>query len=204
MAILESEILQVVNANLRRNETDIDAELKTGLRRISAFGDFLVGTDTQTIQAGDNLLTPTDDYKTITDVRVTSVDTDPSTPTEIDAKEPLYLIGWPQYLTKIGRTSAQAQPNSYAVRNDEIYLYPVANISYNVDIYYTRYHPYSTTIEYSEKFREAIEAITTLNVAKKYGLDRYIALWSSVSLGSLNSLMATEPAQARFTRYTGI
>ena len=204
MTISANDILAVTNSNLRRSETSIDIELKNALRRISVFGDFLYGEDSTTINQGDNLISLPDNYKTITDVRVTSVDTEPSTAEVIDIKGPLVLIGWPEYLTKIGGNTSQSNPVFYAIRNEDIYLYPVANISYNVDVYYTKYHAYSTTIEYSEKFREAIEALTTLNVAKKFGLGDSIALWSSVSLGSLNSLMQTEPTQSRLTKFSRV
>lgn len=200
MAILASEILTFVNNQLRRSETDIDTNLKNALRRISTSGDYLFGQETQTITQGDNILTFPEDYKTVTNIRLTSVTDDPSIGTSDDKKTPLNLIGWDAYLTKIGHSEGEGEPDSYSIFNDNIYLYPIANTSYNVDIYFTKYHAYSTDIEYSEKFREVIESLTTLNVAKSFGLMESISVWSPVSFGNLNSLKDTEHQTTKITK----
>lgn len=202
MAITSADILEAVNENLRRTETDIDAQLINALKRISAFGNFLFDIETQTLSEGDNTLSFPEDYKTLQYIRLTSTDSDPSVGSEVDKKNRLFLIGFSDYLNRIGFNECKGTPTQYAVFNDTIRLYPLADGEYNAELYYSKFHPRSTTILFDEEFRETIEALTTYNFAKKIGESKSISLWAAVSSNLLNTHKDKEKVPIRITRYS--
>jgi len=202
MSITEESILTRVNNNLRRAETDISTELISALKRISDSGDYLFGIDTQSVISGDNTLSFPENCKNIQYIRLTSLDEDPSGGNEDNKKERLIKIGFSEYLNKIGNSDVVSLPTDYAIYNDIIYLYPIPNENYTANIYYSKYHDYSTIIEFNEEFRTTIEAVTTLNVALKFGLVESVNLWADVALGLVMSHKKIEKQNIKITRFT--
>lgn len=173
MSILKSEILSAVNDNLRRKETNIDVQLRQSLGYISKQGNYLFATDSsQTITTISNSVNYPTDYKDVFSICLNDGNTD---------SKPLDKIEYAVYKTYIADNST-GLPIYFAEFNNCFLFYPLSTQTFTVKIDYVRFHPYSLdTILFDEKFRTAIEAVATYNVAKRFGITEALNLWAPVA-----------------------
>jgi len=152
-SITKAEILTALNTKLRRNETNIDSDLRQVLKDISGRDGFdpLSATATGTIEAGDKYIDYPADFK-----REISIILNDGT---YDGK-PLTKIEWKEYLKKRAEetTSDRDEPIYYTKHMKRIYFYPVPDAEYTYTLEFYRNHPDDLdTILFAERFRKAIE-----------------------------------------------
>jgi len=171
MAITEAEVLSVVNDRLNRAEADISEELRWALYDISTKDNFL--SDKYTFDTTDGTATydwPTS-FKEIKALRIQTGST---------WTDPLEKLNFREYLKYASGDDSTGEPDSYTLYKSadnagKFYLYPTPGDSYTAEVWYSKYHSNSTdTIEYPERFREAVYQGTLFKVAEKYELTEAI------------------------------
>lgn len=157
MAITKTEVLAKVNAQTRRAETDIDDEIKAILRDISVRDNFLFRESLRDTESGENVYSLPEDYKA--KLALACEDSD---------EEYLIKVPFEVYL-KNKSDDKTGPPEFFAIHNKLIWLLPVPDDAYTLELYYAIFHPMDAdNILYDEEFREAIIQGTAWKVYEKY------------------------------------
>jgi len=146
----KAEILTAVQNRTARGSTitSIDTELLAVLIDITARHPFLKSSEAQSWTSG----TASKDFPTGAN-RILMVTCQLTAGGDTD---PLIEIPFSKYLDK-NRSSDSGVPQYWSVYNNEIYLYPKANDTYTVTVYYSYIHPTSlVSILLGEAFRECV------------------------------------------------
>ena len=174
MSITKANILTFVNNNLKRAETDIDVQIQHVLDDLSR-ENLLEEIDTsQSLVSGNTTLTYPTGYKEL--VAITLND-------GTNEGEPLIKIpgGFKEYRRWMeDETSADYnEPEFYAEFDSKFYLYHPADGAYTATIDYYKYHSQDVeTIEFGDQFKKCINFGACFEVACKFSLSRYIAIWT--------------------------
>lgn len=174
MTIAASDILTFVNNALRRSETDIDIQIQAVLDDLSE-ADLLHGTDTsQSLESGDTTLDVPTLCRSIIAITLTNDD-------DI-ADEPLRELkgGMLEYRRLRDNDSATGIPEYYTEFNGYYYLWRPPDGDYDANIEYIKDHAQDVdNIEFGDIFKNAIYAGAAFEVALRFGLERYIAIWGA-------------------------
>jgi hypothetical protein len=169
----KAEILQFVNTRLRRNETNIDAEIIIVLDDLSDLHVLRGQDETQTLTATDTALAyPTDAL--LTEEAILAVQlTDSAGVTG----RPLTVLGggYREYLD-LSAAGLRSVPRSMIAVPPMIYVHPWPSGTYTAVIDYYRRHPANAnSIEFGNQWRTCIKFGVTAQVAAKYGINNYAA-----------------------------
>ena len=179
MSITNTEVLNAVNVNLNRSETDIDEQTRMALKKLSGHGNYLHNTDTASLSDGTTYIAEPTDFKDIEAIVLND---------GTDDGAPLEKIEFDEYLKRKEDESSdnRDEPKYYARFNKRFYVDPTADGSYTATIYFYRYHTDSlNTILFGDEWREAIYSLATFYVAKKFGIERYMKLYGGNEEGAL-------------------
>lgn len=204
MTITRDEILTVVNDDLLRGRTE--ATLAPYLRRAI---DDLSGRATWP------------DLHTSADTAIVADDTDIADPTDIrvldkitvndgtNDSKPLKVMTWDEYKIAVADGDASTdEPDRYCRHGGRIYLYPTANASFTVTVWYWKHHPDPTSnaIEFGDQFRAAVEYGTEMFLLAGFGLDpdpKYPHV-AGQYIAAVGKLLPEADSQPRFAKYGGI
>lgn len=164
MSITAADILAMVNSRLSRSETSIDTELVDALQDLSVRGDFIESTVAVYPVDGDEAVAAPSRIRSIESIEC--VDSDGN------FCDPLEPITMAELTRKVGYDSTEGTPLYYARFGSNLFLYPICDDSYVLTVYYYSYHAASTTVEFDDRFREAIACKVTAEVAR--GLEMYV------------------------------
>ena len=190
MTITAAQILTKVNANLNRNETDIDDQIKEILQDIGNRDDFIksattmTATDSATTTAAPSLM------KRYIELYITG-------------GEHLREISYEEYREWMQDQSSpiESEPEEFALLNDTFYWKPVPNTGYTVQIDYYKYHAESTTVEFPDRFRAAVYAGVTMAVARDENLKEQLAKYLNfyeAEITKLKGLVKRIPTLVRY------
>jgi len=193
MAILKAAILTFVNDALHRSPalTDIDIQIQSVLDELSQ-GPYIEATDDdQTLEDGDEYLAKPSGYFSMISIVLNdgSCDLSPLKP---------FPGGYKAY--RDARADAEAatasQPLYYVMWGDSIWLYPTVGQDYTVRIDYYKLHAQDVdTIEFNDDWRRAINFGAVFEVACKYKLGDYMAIWGPRYEMEKEKMRLSHPAQ---------
>ena len=168
MTITPAELLAIGNERTGRAETQaqVDKFIKSWVHDLTLRGVKLEAEESVTlVDEQPNYVESalTNKFKKI-DV-ITILDTDG------EENAPLDEISWQRYKERVAEGHAAGEPKEYARFNETVYLwpkpdtgtYPTAKISGTI------YHADSTTISYSDRFRECASQFIIFKIHEKYG-----------------------------------
>ena len=142
-----AEVLSVVMARIGTGSgiTSIHTELKSVLYDVSSRADFLTVVSTVVTAAGQSQYDEPAGLKRVYECY-------------IDGSGPLEAKTYRDYLKYIADpTAEQGEPTMYARRHGKLYLWPVPDVVYTVNVDYARYHPETfDEIQFGPEFNEAI------------------------------------------------
>ena len=159
MAFTSASILTMVNARLNRLETDIDDKLIDTLQNLASRGDFIESTATVSAVDGTQSYTEPSRIKTVESIKVS------------DDELPLEKITMQELQRRYAIDSSEGVPVAYARHGGNLFVFPTPDDSYTLTVYYFAFHAASTTIEFEDRFREAVAARVTAMVAR--GLEMF-------------------------------
>jgi hypothetical protein len=150
-AITKAQVHRVILDRVRRFGfvlLDIDEELRSVLYDLSTRENFLETSGTITTVDGTQSYTQPSMLKEVKDMYV-------------DTDNHFEQIPYAEFLRNIENTDAphESEPYQYALWNGKVYFWPIPDAAYTVIVEYYKYHANSVaTIEFAERFREAIYA----------------------------------------------
>jgi hypothetical protein len=198
MAITKQQLLDAVNSALERDETNIDAQIKRVLFKVSNKDNFLSGVDDTNTIDSDNTTAPLPDgFKKMNNIILV----DETRNVRTDA---LIKISYDAYLSARFRNNLST-PYQYAIKDKTIYFFPTPPVEYKVEISYFKIHPADPdNIEFDDRFLSVLESGSILEVAYRYGLKEQISVWTGRYADDLNDIAdyATKPIKTvQFKRF---
>lgn len=175
MAIVKADLLDAVNDNLERNETNIDRQIKRALLRISNSNTFLANIDTSnTIDSDTNVIDVPDNFKKLQNIRLQNVSS------ELYSNW-LNRITYQEYLTTYPINISSVSTQFALYNNRQIYFLPFSDQEYTVEISYFSIHPPTPDdIIFDDRFLSVLESACTFEVALKFNMTDEIRIWSQV------------------------
>src|SRR3990167_2145889 len=169
MTITAAELRTIGNERTGRSESqdDVDKFIKSGVTDLSTRGIALEAEETETLV--DN--TPnyaesglSNSFKKINAITILDSDSNESAP--------LDEISWQRYKERVSQEIAKDKPREYARFNSTLYLWPPPNATNypSMKVSGTIYHADSTTISFSDRFRECLTQFVIYKIYEKYGL----------------------------------
>ena len=201
LAGLQKEIVRRLGPHGAKVGT-VEDDLKAVLFDLSGKGDFILTSDTITTAdgtAGYALATYCENAKSIIGVSITEGDW-------------LDLATFKDYQKYIENTSSpsESEPERYCVHNGTLYLFDgVPDQAYTATVFYSKFHDDSTTIEFSDDFREAIIAGTIAMVWEtklndQDGWADKAAYWRAKYLAEVVEQRMNRRGQPRITKYKDV
>jgi len=194
MTILKAEILNHLNGELYRTETDIDQHILAALKNLSMADKFLwVETQVPTI-IGRPYYSMPPDYKKLMTIK-------------IGDNKPLEKITWQEYQAFIyDQTSANyGEPYCFAIHGGFWYPYPTPDAIYTATLFYNAFVLESeggvNAVDniahfFSDIYRDAINNLTKAHYCLSKGLKEdastYLTIFTNINLPPLQTLIERE------------
>jgi hypothetical protein len=162
----KGEILTVLNARLKRAETDISTEIKAALAFVSAYGLFpcLHTSTSPTLAAAAKYLAHPTGFNTLDYITLNDGTYD---------SQPLDEASWEDILRWRAETTSTGEPLSFCDRGSNFEMDCGADTAYTATIYYWRNHPDQETILFGNEFAEALYNLTMAFYLRGKGIDQY-------------------------------
>jgi len=209
MTILKSELIGVVNKNLKRgyatDGTTLDEQITSILKDLSQRGNFLQDEFKRiTIEDRDYYSLP-DDFKDLLFVGMKSSD-------DVTIYKPLVFERFAMYKRNIYYSSTTGTPTRYSWMSGYMYPRPIPDKVYNMYLWYSYYHPETFVIDeetvkacdhilFNDIYREAIEMGLCYKVALGLNLDNNTAKFKGLYLEQISIQKANLKEPIRIAAY---
>ena len=205
MTIIKTEVLDHLNKELYRTETNVDEYILEALKDLSLRDDFLWVESTVETIIGRPYYSEPLDFKHLLTIK-------------IDDNRPLRKISWAGYqiLIRDETTDARDEPNRFTQHGGFWYPYPTPDAAYVARLFYNAFVLESEVIDevtvnavddikFKDIYRRAINTLTKAYYCRSKGLRNdsaeYLMEFKIDILPGLSKLVKREPV---FTKYTDL
>lgn len=199
MAITKAEILEHLNDELNRTETDIDSSILSAMKYLSLQDDFIWIESTVSVTAGTVYYSLPADYRKLMTIH-------------LSGEKPLEKLTFRQYRNRIAGKEEEDywdEPTCFSIHGGFWYPYPIADDTYTATLFYNAYVPESETIDdetvnavdnidryFSDIFRDALNTLTKayfcMSKTLKEEAAAYFSVFKNIDLPPLRKLVQRE------------
>ena len=195
MAITKAEILEHLNDELNRTETDIDSSILSAMKYLSLQDDFIWIESTVDLVAGTVYYSLPADYRKLMTIH-------------LSGEKPLEKLTFRQYRNRIAGKEEEDywdEPTCFSIHGGFWYPYTIADDTYTATLFYNAYVPESESgvnavdsidTYYPDIFRDALNTLTKayfcMSKTLKEEAAAYFSVFKNIDLPPLRKLVQRE------------